>query len=246
MPSRPAARRLAPLACAALALSSLVRLTTPAHAIDGGAVAGRTALSRATVGVGTLTGAGEEAGVSRCSGVLIAPDLVLTAGHCVAGHPLGIGVTLYDGARPIGRPIPVRRVSRYAGNPSDLPARYATLRSLALDTALLRLASPVRDRAPVRLGRGTAPAGLRLAGAGLSAEGIGTLKTTRLDPVLRTPAGLIVAQTRGSEVCRGDSGGPVVADGPGGPTLWGVASAVLTDNSTCGRVLLVAPALPRL
>jgi len=45
-----------------------------------------------------------------------------------------------------------------------------------------------------------------------------------------TSTGLVIAATRGSEVCRGDSGGPVVADGAGGPVLWGVASSVLTSR----------------
>src|SRR5256885_1865030 len=74
------------------------------------------------------------------------------------------------------------------------------------------------------------PPGVRLAGAGLSQEGVGVLKTAHLDPLLMTSTGLVIAKSRGSEVCRGDSGGPVVADGPGGPVLWGVASAVLTSR----------------
>lgn len=232
---------------ASLALLALAPAATPARAIEGGYVAGHNALSRATVGIGTFSGGnGEAIGVARCSGVLIGPSLVLTAGHCVANNPFAAAVILYDGSKPVGRAIPVRTVERYAGNPSDLPARYASLATLSLDTALLRLARPVRDRAPLHLGRGRAPARLKLAGTGLSPEGLGTLKTTPLDPLLMTSTGLIVAQTRGSTVCRGDSGGPVVADGPGGPTVWGVASAVLTDSPPCGNVLLVAPALPRL
>jgi len=47
-------------------------------------------------------------------------------------------------------------------------------------------------------------------------------------------------------VCRGDSGGPVVADGAGGPVLWGVASSVLTSRPPCGRVVVIAPAAPNL
>ena len=39
--------------------------------------------------------------------------------------------------------------------------------------------------------------------------------------------------------------GPVVADGRQGPVLWGVASAVLTRDGTCGRVVVIAPARAR-
>jgi hypothetical protein len=38
----------------------------------------------------------------------------------------------------------------------------------------------------------------------------------------------------------------VVADGPGGPVLWGVASAVLTSRPPCGNILVIAPAAPNI
>ena len=83
---------------------------------------------------------------------------------------------------------------------------------------------------------------LRLAGAGISQQGVGVLKTTRLDRLMVTSTGLMIAAARGSEVCKGDSGGPVVADGRQGPVLWGVASAVLSRDGVCGRVVVIAPA----
>ena len=231
---------------AGFAVAALMLAAGPSAAIDGGAVAGRNALSRATVGVGTIVAGSGSIGLSRCSGVLISPSLVLTAGHCVAGNPLAAAVILYEGSRAVRPAIRVASVERYNLPASSLPADYASLRELSLDTAILHLASPVRGRAPIRISRSQRPpAGLRLAGTGLSAEGVGVLKTTHLDPLLVTSNGLIIAQTRGSEVCRGDSGGPVVADGAGGPMLWGVASAVLTSRPPCGRVVLIAPAAPK-
>lgn len=219
----------------------------PASAIDGGALAGRNRLSQATVGIGTLVAGSNSIGLSLCSGVLIARDLVLTAAHCMKDIPLAAAVVLYEGAKPVRPVIPVTAVRRYNVDSSDLPREYAGLVELSLDTAILRLASPVRGREPIRISRSSRPPpGLRLAGTGLSEQGVGVLKTTHLDPLLMTSTGLVIAQTRGSEVCRGDSGGPVVADGAGGPVLWGVASAVLTSRPPCGRVVVIAPASPNL
>ena len=113
---------------------------------------------------------------------------------------------------------------------------------LSLDTAVLRLARPVRGRKPIPIGRGVPPSDLRLAGAGISQQGVGVLKTVRLDRLMVTSTGLVIAAARGSEVCKGDSGGPVVADGRHGPVLWGVASAVLSSDGACGRVVVIAPA----
>jgi hypothetical protein len=234
-----------PLAAAALAL--LGQGSGPAAAIEGGALAGRNALSRATVGIATLSAGEDSIGLNRCSGVLVGANLVLTAGHCVRDNPVASAVVFYEGSRPVRPPIRVAALARYDVVASDLPAGYGGLLELSLDTALLRLAVPVRGRTPIRIGGGgRPPAGLRLLGAGLSGEGVGTLKTTRLDPVLQTGTGLIIARTRGSEVCSGDSGGPVVAEGPDGPVLWGVASAVITARPPCGRVVVVAPARPSL
>lgn len=227
-----------------LALAAVMLAAAPSHAIDGGSLATRTGLSQAAVGIGTLVAGSEGAGVSRCSGVLIAADLVLTAGHCVQDGTLASAVVLYDGSRPVRPAIPVAALARYDAVPDDLPSDLSGLVQLSLDTAVLRLATPVRGRKPVRVAHGLPPRNLLLAGAGLSQQGVGVLKTARLEPLMITSTGLIIAQAQGSEVCKGDSGGPVVTAGREGPVLWGVASAVLSRDGACGRVVIVAPAHP--
>lgn len=173
-----------------------------------------------------------------CSGTLIARDLVLTAGHCVAG---GGDFSISTGAGS----IPVSQVVLHPAFRTDT---YQTRRP-SPDMAILKLAAPVpRHLRPARLAsdrafppRGTA---FVIAGFGESIEGdrrIGTLRAVRLVSA-GTTGGIMLRLTPPRDAgpagsCTGDSGGSAYRSEDGGLVLHGViAWAGGKDGRNCGLV----------
>ena len=228
------------------ALAACGTWVLPAWAIEGGAPAAGGALAQATVGIGTVTQPDEDLRLSRCSGVLVAPDIVLTAAHCVRGDPLGALVVFYRGSTPVNPPYTAQVIARYSPDRGALDSNEVgvNLAELSVDLAVLKLSRPVRDRVPLQLASDPSrvPTSLEMAGTGLSGRTVGRLRTVRLQPVAASSTGLTVAKVVGARVCFGDSGGPVVARDRRGTFVWGVASAVITSRPPCGGIVVVAPA----
>lgn len=206
-----------------MALAALLTLgPSPGQAIVGGAE-DQGPLSRATVMVlSSLSGV--------CSGVVVAPDALLTAAHCVTGAPGPAGAAGAVEYRvhyrdENGRPV-FLRPSAIAVHPG-YDARAIKGRRPSIDLALLRLPEPLPARfGTAALSVASAPAGLALAagGYGVTREGdarsMGVYRTARLAAVEPHGASRILVWAEGSGaadaatgVCEGDSGGPIAREG---------------------------------
>ncbi len=173
-----------------------------------------------------------------CSGTLIAPDLVLTAAHCVAK---GGSFSIRSGANSIA-------VVQVVVHPAFRSDSYETHKP-SPDLAILKLASPMQPpMRPARLATDKAfpPRGAPfiIAGFGEGAEGdrrIGTFRTAQLINA-GTTGGIMLRLhamkgTSGVGSCTGDSGGSAYRSEDHVLVLYGViAWAGGRPGSNCGAV----------
>lgn len=199
----------------------------PAFAVVGG-VDSRDALGARASTVRVETSRGE-----LCSGAVIAPEIILTAAHCLMGGG-SISVVSLDTRFRARRQIVVAVLPHPSFVPGTTPRTQP-----GTDLALLRLAQPLpRDIEPLTLGSGLWQGEtITMAGYGLSAEN-NKRTARRLRETQLVNAGNYTTQntvkvavdaenrgeTSGAGACRGDSGGPVLRGDSRSRDLVGIVS----------------------
>lgn len=231
----------------AAALTAYMVASAPAAALVGGAPGANNAegAPHAVMLVG--------AGGGFCTGVVIARDLVLTAGHCVRPGA-AYKVLDFDAER---RPL-LRDVLRTERHPQFRMENLLAHRATA-DVALLKLALPLPPRfAPATfLAAGEVPRvgdQLLVAGFGVTVRGDGrtggTLRVARLVTTGRPgtlQVRLVDPATQGERAglgaCTGDSGAPVFREAGGRLFLLGLVSWSTGPRQSggCGGLTGVQP-----
>jgi secreted trypsin-like serine protease len=187
-----------------------------------------------------------------CTATAVAPDLVLTAAHCVAGR-LKRAVKVYQ----TGQTIAVVHVAQH---PRFSFTSYAASRATA-DVALVRLAAPLPDIiSPVTLAeprRVTVGETLTIAGFGVTKDGtpsgLGIPREAKL-AVIGRPGSLQIRlvdpatlnKRPGLGGCTGDSGAPAFeTDATGALRVVGVVSwsTAPNDEDGCGGLTGLTPLL---
>jgi hypothetical protein len=217
----------------------------PAGAIVGGGAPSVDGVARSVV---TIVGSRG----NFCTGAVIAPNIVLTAAHCVQPGA-DYKIVEYGADR---QPL-LQDIKAVAIHP-DFNMQAMLAHRATADVALLQLGAPAKGKMPASLGTLTIPIlvgsrftiagiGVTVRGDGKSGGGIrvaglvatgrpGTLQIRLVDPVGQ-------GTRDGLGACTGDSGAPAFQYQQTGPAIIGVVSWSTGPNGSagCGGLTGVTP-----
>lgn len=226
---------LAILACAC----AVDRTATASQAIIGG----ETSDPSAFPATGMLVVGNE----MTCTATLIAPDVALTAGHCLETPMFGdFGFTLdTDASDGIADVIPARAYHQHPDF-NDSVDEFVDL-STRNDIGLIILEQPVENVAPEAI---DAPGLMTVfdSGTQLAMCGYGRLVWHSSSFALKRDAEVIVDRTGDHEFattavdpqpCNGDSGAPLFADTPSGRRIVGVVSRAMGRSVMCNTGAII-------
>lgn len=182
----------------------------------------------------------------RCSGTLVAPDVVLTAGHCIEIDPRVVVAASVDVEQDGGEWIRVARATAYPDWEHSYDVGVLVLEHAA-KTAPRAVARACTARETLRVGADVTVVGFGITTAIDDGRDRAVTKNWATIPITDAtcttdaacqgavdPGGEIIAGGAGADACFGDSGGPAYAATGTGPVLVGVVSRGLAGQWACG------------
>jgi hypothetical protein len=208
-------------------------------------------------------------GYNFCSGTLVAPDVVVTAAHCLytpgryeefgpleTADNVFVAAGVMDALDASGGDVySVRLLAAHSAFPAGDPESPDPLID-EMDIGVLVLSEPVRDVTPVPVLHPSELDAVLVPGRMMGAAGFGTtdprgerensrLHVASLPYVRRSAYELIAGEGGGPDTCYGDSGGPLYGNTPDGLRLVGVTSRGVDPNvveCVTGTIFTLAPA----